>query len=82
MMRANTSGRVKMVKQLHSSLGLHESGIKRVLVMLKAMEAELREHRRLLGGHKGADIGLSQARLEKLSLSGPDAEGNLLRLKE
>jgi hypothetical protein len=82
MMGDNTSGRVKMVKQLHSSLGLHESRIKRVLVMLKAMEAELREHRRLLGGHKGADIGLSQARLEKLSLSGPDAEGNLLRLKE
>lgn len=57
-------------QQLFSSLSLQGARIKRVLAMLGAMEAQFSDHRRMLRGRIGSEIGLSQARLEKLSLSG------------
>lgn len=61
---------VDTCQQVFSSLSLQGARIKRVLAMLGAMESQLNDHRRMLRGHIGSDIGLSQARLEKLSLSG------------
>lgn len=64
-----------IAQQLFSSLSLQGARIKRVLAMLGAMEAQFDDHSRLLRGRKGSDIGLSQARLEKLSLSGSGKRG-------
>lgn len=62
---------VDTCQQIFSSLSLQGARIKRVLAMLGAMESQYDDHRRLLRGRNGSDIGLSQARLEKLSLSDP-----------
>jgi hypothetical protein len=63
-------------QQLFSSLSLQGARIKRVLAMLGAMESQFNDHRRMLRGRVGSDIGLSQARLEKLSLSGSQQAGH------